>query len=101
AASSSEPCVARPPRGIRSNPFSRSPKPGGVMNSVRSLARDARVWPVVAALLAAMLVAPTGTVVARSLPGGEKPELIQPNQDATLSETGLTFAWRAGPGPSA
>ena len=68
------------------------------MKSVRRLARAVRhglPWASIALALVLLLPAPAA---GRSRPGAERPELIQPNGDATLTETELTFAWTGAPG---
>lgn len=51
-------------------------------------------------LLSAALAVLTAVVAAwaRPAPQADQPDLIAPVADATLSESGLTFAWRAAPG---
>ena len=68
--------------------------------SLRTLATAGHpraTWALIA--LALLLLTPV-FAAARPLPSAYRAELIAPNGDATLSESGLTFAWTPAPGTS-
>ncbi len=70
------------------------------MKSVRRPARAVRNGlPWVPIALTLVLMGPT-PASGRARPGAESPQLIQPDADARLTETELTFAWTAAPGTS-